>query len=97
MPPTFPDPTPETTPAKMSESFNLLMTPRLAGKLTRLAQESHRPKAAVLRQLIRDQFEMNFQRKPLCVDGGLCRCPHAHVYAPAQPPGDPDRDSRSQH
>ncbi len=85
------------TPARMTNSFNLLMTPATSAMLTDLAKESHRPKAAVLRQLIRDHYAMTFQRKPLCVDGGLCRCPHAHIFAPTQPPGDPDRDSVSQH
>ena len=72
-------------------NFNVLLDKELDKMLVAIAGELNTSKAHVCREAIRRWNEMLFHRTPRCADGQACRCPHAHIYAPSQPPGDPDR------
>ncbi len=61
-------------------NFNVLLDPDTDGMLMRLSVTTNLSKAHVVRSLIRRNFQMHFQRRPVCADGQDCRCPHAHIY-----------------
>lgn len=78
---------------RYSINFNLVLDSETDAKLCTMASDSQIPKAQIVRALLVDSFAMRYQRKPMCADGQLCRCPHAHIYPPAtlplDAPGDP--------
>lgn len=75
---------------KLHINFNVLLDDDTDNQLIAIAKETRRKKADVVREAIRWWFAMKFQRKPICADGQDCRCPHAHIY----PPADPTPDAR---
>lgn len=64
-------------------NFNCLLTEADDAMLIKLAQDSDRKKAQVVREGLRLMYKMKYQRVPVCADGGDCRCPHAHIYPPS--------------
>lgn len=76
---------------KYDINFNALLDEECDQFLTALGEKASISKAHVVRQCIRDRYQMLFGRAAVCADGQACRCPHAHIYAPAPPPPDPDR------
>lgn len=77
---------------KYTINFNLVLDAATDSKLCTIASDSDVSKAHVVRALLADAFSMRYQRKPMCADGQLCRCPHAHIYAPTDLPSDPPGD-----
>lgn len=71
---------------KLRINFNILLTEELDACLIQLAQLKGISKAHVVRQAIRNWHTMTNLRTPICADGQECRCPHAHIFAPSQPP-----------
>ena len=78
---------------RYSINFNLVLDAETDSKLCTMASDSAIPKAQIVRACLVDSFAMRYQRKPMCADGQKCRCPHAHIYAPADLPIDSSGDS----
>ncbi len=70
----------------LNHPFNCLLDIETNEALTRIADDDHCSKAAVIRHLILLQSKMRYDNTPYCADGGACRCPHAHVYGPQNLP-----------
>ena len=71
---------------KLRINFNILLTDELDAVLVALAKKKGISKAHIVRQAIHNWHVMDSLRTPLCADGQQCRCPHAHIYPPSQPP-----------
>lgn len=67
-------------------NFNVLLTDDLNDTLAALAADNKISKAHVVRHSIQRWSDMTYLRTPTCADGQICRCPHAHIYPPSQPP-----------
>ena len=78
---------------RYSINFNLVLDDSTDAMLCKIAADTHLSKAHVVRSCLTDAYAMRYQRKPMCADGQLCRCPHAHIYTPADLPSDPPGDS----
>lgn len=74
-------------------NFNAKFDEQTNNELAELKVMAKQSKASIVRSLIADRFTMLTRRTPICVDGGTCRCPHAHIYGAERgaPPPDPDR------
>ncbi len=67
-------------------NFNVQLDDETDRMLIAIATDLQHSKAQVCRAAIRRTWRMKFARQPSCADGQDCRCPHAHIYAPTQPP-----------
>lgn len=74
-------------------NFNVQLDDQTDTMLIRISKDLSLSKAHIVRSAIRNYHNMKFLRAPICADGQQCRAPHTHIFAPTNPPSDPDIDT----
>lgn len=76
----MPDPT-----KKLKEVvLNIQMEPYIKAMLLKIHNDTGKPMAQILREMIEARYRHAYNNEPHCVDCGPCKCPSMHAVVPTQ-------------